>query len=342
MISESAEVCDGTQLRALRSSPMKALVVSNMKRDAAHPERGRFVRDQVAALRELQGLQVELLELSPGPRALARGLLELRRRCRGERFNVVHAHFSLSALPALGVQAQLRGLTLHGTDVTHPRTRIATRAVLPLMDLVVAVSGELAAKLPGRAARTRAQVIPCGVDLGRFHPIPRTDARARLGLAPDAPQLLFAADPSRPAKGYAHAVALADAVKVPLITLGGVDPERVPLFVNAANAVLVPSAAEGFGLAVLEALACEVPVLATPVGVHEAALNGIAGTLCAPFELERWRRALRPYLEAADPRIDGRNRAAEYSATTMARRLADAWRAALRSQARGDRDQPSG
>ncbi len=51
----------------------------------------------------------------------------------------------------------------------------------------------------------------------------------------------------------------------------------MPLWVNAANAVLVPSEREGFGLAVLEALACDVPVLATPVGIHPEALASVAG-----------------------------------------------------------------
>ena len=69
-------------------------------------------------------------------------------------------------------------------------------------------------------------------------------------------------------------------------TLGNVSPEQVPLWINAANAVLVPSEREGFGLAVLEALACNVPVLATPVGVHPQALDGVSGTLCAPFDAD--------------------------------------------------------
>ena len=81
---------------------------------------------------------------------------------------------------------------------------------------------------------------------------------------------------------------------VRLLTLGDAPPEEVPLRINAANAVLVPSDAEGFGLAVLEALACDVPVLATPVGVHPAALVGVAGTLCAPFDVATWRAAVRP------------------------------------------------
>jgi glycosyltransferase involved in cell wall biosynthesis len=94
------------------------------------------------------------------------------------------------------------------------------------------------------------------------------------------------------------------------LTLGGVDPLRVPLWVNAANAVLVPSDREGFGLAALEALACDVPVLATPVGVHAEALAGVQGALCAPFDLERWRAALQIQLEAGAPRLNGRARTA--------------------------------
>ncbi len=300
--------------------------------DAAHPERGRFVRDQVAALRRLDGLDVELHEFAPGARALAGAARALRRRYAGrsrERYDVVHAHFGLTAWPALAVPARVRALTVHGTDVRHPRTRVATAAVLPLIDLLAAVSESLAQELPGRAARRRAQVLPCGVDLERFHPIPRAQARAELGLDPARPYLLFAADPARAEKRHDRALALAQAAGVQLLALGAVEPERVPLWVNAANAVLVPSEREGFGLAVLEALACDVPVLATPVGIHRDALERVPGTLCAPFELERWLGALEAHLREPDPRVDGRASANRFSAAAMAARLAGAWRDAL-------------
>ena len=60
--------------------------------------------------------------------------------------------------------------------------------------------------------------------------------------------------------------------------------------------MLVPSEREGFGLAVLEALACDVPVLATPVGIAPEALNDIPGTHCAPFDENAWSQALEPHL----------------------------------------------
>jgi teichuronic acid biosynthesis glycosyltransferase TuaC len=318
---------------ALRSARMRALVVSNMRPSASQPERGGFVRDQVRALRglpSLDGVQIELYELAPGARALARGARALRGRFAAERFDVVHAHFGLTAWPALAVSARVRAVTLHGTDLHQPRTRALTRMALPLMDIVAVASQALLAELPGRsAARGRAQVLPCGVDLGRFHPIVRTQARERLRLAPGRPFVLFAASPARAEKRFDRALALAEELGVELRALGGVDPALVPLWMNAASAVLIPSEREGFGLAALEALACDVPVLATPVGVHAQALAGVAGALCAPFELATWAAALEPHVRAADPRVTGRAHARSFSAQVMAERVADAWRAAL-------------
>jgi glycosyltransferase involved in cell wall biosynthesis len=317
---------------------VRALVVSNMLPDDEHPERGRFVRDQVAALRGLEELEVELYEFAPGPRSLARAARDMRRRfgsqatlrsAGGPGFDVVHAHFGLTAWPALAVPARVRALTIHGTDLHHPRTRLATLGGLALVDLLATVSSSLAEELPLRRVRRRAQVLPCGVDVERFRPLARAGARSELGLDAERPYVLFPADPSRAEKRHDRAAALAADTGAELLTLGGVDPLRVPLWVNAANAVLVPSEREGFGLAVLEALACDVPVLATPVGVHTEALDGVGGTLCAPFDLPRWRSTLEPHLREADPRVPGRPHALRFSSAEMAGRVASAWRAAL-------------
>jgi teichuronic acid biosynthesis glycosyltransferase TuaC len=128
---------------------VRALVVSNMLPDAAHPERGTFVRDQVADLRRVGGVEVELYEFPPGPRALAAAAIDLRRRFGGPStlsrrparvpFDIVHAHYGLTAWPAFAVPARVHALTVHGHDMRHPRTRIITWAALGRIDLLAAV-----------------------------------------------------------------------------------------------------------------------------------------------------------------------------------------------------------
>ncbi len=305
---------------------MRVLVVSNMAPDAEHPERGGFVRDQVAALRRLPGLDVRLDELAPG--AYRRATRELHARHRGERYDVVHAHFGLTAIPALGVRARLRGITLHGRDLRHRKSRVATLAVLPSQRLIGLASADLAAMLP-RPFRRRAHVLPVGLALERFGPWPRGETRAALGLDRDERFLLFPYGPDRRVKRADRARELADAVGLPLRTLGGQPPETMRAWINAATAVVIPSEHEGFGLAAVEALACDVPVLATPTGAHPETVGAVAGCLCAPWDLAAWRAALLPHLETADPRVPGRPIAERHGTAAYAERLAETWRTIL-------------
>src|SRR4051794_8958702 len=211
------------------------------------PQLGSFVRDQVEALRRRDDVEIELFAFDPGLRAYPAAARELRRRYKGRRFDIVHAHFGLVAWPALVAHLGPVVVTLHGNDLFHPRSRRITRAALPLTALPAAVSRAFSANVPGAGRTRRVAVLPCGIDLGRFRPIPRAEARARLGLPEDEPCLLFPHDPARPLKRFDRAQALAGDVR--LLTMGRVPPAEVPYWHNAANAVLVPSQDEGFGLA---------------------------------------------------------------------------------------------
>jgi len=315
---------------------MRALVVTNMLASPDAPGRGVFVRDQVDALRAA-GADVTLDEFAPGDYVPAAA--RLRRRHLRAGFDIIHAHFGLTAFPALAIPVRARVLTVHGTDVRHPRTGRLTRLVARRMDLVAAVSAPLGAELAGTSIapggdedavlpplgrrRLPIAVLPCGVALDRFRPLGRRDARERLGLPPDEPCLLLPADPTR--AGKRHDLALLAADGAPLHTLGDVAPADVPLWINAANAVILPSEAEGFGLAVLEALACDVPVITTPVGIHPRALADVPGSLCAPFDRERWRAVAAAALAQHDPRVPGRRSAERWSSRRMADRVIAAW-----------------
>jgi teichuronic acid biosynthesis glycosyltransferase TuaC len=305
---------------------VRALVVTNLYPSAAAPARGSFVRDQVEALRRLPAVEVEVFAFEPGGGSpYPRAARALRRRYRGDEFDVIHAHFGLTAWPALAVRGAPHVVTLHGTDVVNPRSRLVTFAALPLVDLVAPVSTSLAGLLPSRLVAGKLAVLPCGVAIDRFRPIPRTEARARLGLETDQRYLLFPADPKRDEKRFDRAQAVAQEHR--LLVLGRVAPSEVPYWVNAADAVLVTSDRESFGLSVLEALACDVPVLATDVGIAPEVLASVPGTFHGAFSVPEWRGVLDTMLSEPDPRVNGRVVAEHYSADRMAERVLAAWQA---------------
>jgi glycosyltransferase involved in cell wall biosynthesis len=310
---------------------VRVLVVTNFVPDAGAPQRGRWIEDQVGEVRKL-GVEVELFAFPPGRQSYLPATRRLRRLLRKERFDLVHAHYGLVGWCARLAGARPLAVSFHGTDVRHPLVGPLSRRLAWRADLVAAVSRGLFAPEAGRPGLPKvpaSAVLPCGPDLARFRPLPRPEARRRLGLDPAGRYLLFPANPRRPEKRHDRALRLAGACGAELLTGGSIEPEEMPLWMNAANAVLVTSEHEGFGLICVEALACDVPVLSTPVGIAPYALSGLDGTHCAPFELEVWRRAAAPLLDSADPRVRGRARGAALSAERMAERTVVAYRAVL-------------
>lgn len=310
---------------------MRVLVVTNFEPDPSAPQRGRWVRDQVDEIRR-RGIEVEVFSFPPGSSQYIPAAARLRRQLRRERFDLVHAHYGLTAWCAVLAGARPLVVSFHGTDVRHPVVGSMSRRLARRVDLVAAVSRALFGSENGRPGLPHlpaSAVLPCGPDLGRFEPTPRAEARRALGLDPAGRYLLFPANPSRPEKRADRATELASEAEAELLSGGSIEPEEMPLWMNAANAVLVTSDYEGFGMICIEALACDVPVLSTPVGIAPFALAGVAGTLCAPFDVMAWSTAVRPHLDAADPRVEGAARAAALSSARMAERTIEAYRDVL-------------
>jgi glycosyltransferase involved in cell wall biosynthesis len=288
------------------------------------------VIDQIEAIRR-HGVEVELFSFPVGRSHYIPATRRLRALLRREHFDLVHAHYGLAGWCARLAGARPLVVTFHGTDVRHRVVGPLSRRLARQVDLVAGVSRALFRSEAGRPGLPRlpaSAVLPCGPDLARFRPLPRDEARRELGLDPDGRYLFFPADPARPEKRHDRAVDLARACDAELLSGGGLAPERMPLWMNASNAVLVTSRYEGFGLACVESLACDVPVLSTPVGIAPLVLRGIDGCLCSEYETTTWAGAARPLLES-DPRVGGAVRAASFSAVRMAERVIVAYEETL-------------
>lgn len=314
---------------------MRVLVVMNFGADQATPQRGRWVVDQVEALREL-GLDVELFTFQPGKDQYLPATRRIRGLLKRERFDLVHAHYGLAGWCAALAGAKPLVVTFHGTDVRHRVVGPMSRALTRRIDLIAGASKALFDREAGRSGLPltpgRNAVLPCGTDLSRFDQIERVEAKIRLGLDPGIRYLFFPADPSRPEKRADRAREVARLSGAELLTGGSIPPDEMSLWINAAHAVLVTSEYEGFGLACLESLACNVPVISTPVGIAPHALKNLPGTLSAEFDAGTWANFASEVLGKDDPRVPGRPVAEALSAVRMADRVALAYEEVLKNR----------
>jgi N-acetyl-alpha-D-glucosaminyl L-malate synthase BshA len=201
--------------------------------------------------------------------------------------------------------------TLHGTDITlvgsdHSYAETVAFSI-ERSDGVTAVSHSLRADTyRALAVRTDIEVIPNFLDCDAYRRVPNPDLRARYCPA-GCEKLVIHVSNFRPVK---RALAVVDVfariaanVKARLLLVGdgpdlpraletakalgvandvealGEQDQTLPLL-SISDLFLLPSAQESFGLAALEAMACEVPVVASRVGgLHEVIDHGATGCL---------------------------------------------------------------
>jgi teichuronic acid biosynthesis glycosyltransferase TuaC len=302
------------------------------------------------------------LRVGPGAeKAFGRAAL----RAHEGKPDLLHAHFAYPAGLAAAWLARRRKmpsvLTLHGSDVNvlpgisrKNRTRFV-RAV-KAASAVIAVSGSLAQRTEQLTGR-RPVVMPVGIRLGLFQNAPsRAVARESIGVAQDSRLVAYVGQVARP-KGLAEfreALARLSAERVSGIVVGDgpllpemeaasnircygpQSNERIPAFMAAADAVVLPSYSEGLPTVLVEAGAVGTPVVATEVGGIPELLGGGRGELIPPRSVDALTAAIRSILKDRDAAIDRAKRlrahvAEVYDADQNATRLLELYRDLLQN-----------
>jgi N-acetyl-alpha-D-glucosaminyl L-malate synthase BshA len=263
---------------------------------------------------EVEMFDYPLFEFPPYALALASKILEV---AESAKLDLLHMHYAIphatAAYLAREMYRHTRYLpfvtTLHGTDITLVGARKSflpiTRFSIAQSDAVTAISHYLAAETCKTFGYCSVEVIPNFINA--VHYSRREDRKLRARLAPNGEQLIMHVSNFRPVKRITdciHTLALLkEKVRVRLVMCGD-GPERheaealvrtygleervlfagqVPNirdYLSVADLLLLPSENESFGLAALEAMACEVPVIATRVGgLPEVVRDGETGYL---------------------------------------------------------------
>jgi len=268
-----------------------------------------------------------------GPVGSPQQVVALARHLRAHAYDVVHAHlFPTQLWGALAARLAAPRTPLLTTEhATHNRRR---RRLLQAMDRwmygnyrhVVCVSHAVAAALARwvPAVEPRLRVIPNGIDVGRFAGAERGDPQRLLGVAGpvlmmvarfepardqatllramrhlNGAQLVLVGDGSRRAEHQRLAAALGVAERCHFLGTRK-DVERL---IKLADVYVQSSHWEGFGIAVLEAMASGVPVVASRVpGLVE--LVDSAGVLVEPGNADHLAQVLNALLRDPERRAE--------------------------------------
>lgn len=253
-------------------------------------------------------------------------------------YDLVHANYGLTAPAAVTQPIRPVVISLWGSDLLGQFGWVS-RICARFADAVIVMSSRMATAL---STSTPTFVIPHGVDMDLFSPQPRAQAREAVGWDRAGKHVLFPYPTARDVKDYPRARRVVAAVErqlddaVTLHTLTGIDHERMPQFMNAADALLLTSKHEGSPATVKEALACNRPVISTDVGDVAERIAGVEYSAVCRTDAELV-ESLQWVLESGATASNGRAAVRGLSLEATGEQIHDVYRAVLSGTARSDR-----
>ncbi|MCP5104680.1 MAG: glycosyltransferase [bacterium] len=255
----------------------------------------------------------------------------LRRHLKQNRYDLIHAHYALSgwvavlALPRPPILVSFMGCDVYG-DVTAKGKRTARSNILlckllqPFVNAIIVKSRNLADYV---YMKKKLHIVPNGVNFQVFKPGDRIDCRRWLGLPITGKLVLFLADVSDPRKNVAllkEALVLLNDPGVKLITPYPVKHKQVADYLSAVDVMVLTSRLEGSPNVVKEAMACNCPVVTTPVGDVEEVLGDTEGCYITSFDAAETARTLREALDFGK-HTTGRKAIAHLDETVIAQKI---------------------
>ena len=322
---------------------MTVLIMTAIWPTLQQPAFGSFVRTQAMALQRA-GVEIEVLVLSGRYRKLnyAKAILQLHSRLREKPIDLVHAHFGYVGMVTRTQTTVPLVVTYHGSDVLGRVNEQGTTTMLSkslarmgcilgrFVDAVIVQSREMKEHFTG----ANVHVIPHEIDFDIFRLDGRDRARALLGLDPTRKYLLFAASPAVSVKRFPLAKAAVDHLRkehkgVELVVVHNEPQPRLALYMNACDALVFPSYQEGSPNVVKQAMACNLPIVATDVGdVRELIGNTDGCYVCSPDPVEFAMR-LQQILSTAR-RTTGRDQVRRFDSPLVTRRIVDIYEDVLK------------
>lgn len=220
-----------------------------------------------------------------GIKGYLKNVLTLREFLAENSFDVIHAHYSFSGIVASLAGAKPLVVSLMGSDIKSSYLgKLIIRSFNFLFwDIVIVKSNDSKQTL----GIDDVHVVPNGVSFARFYPQDLTECKKKLEWNLNKKHILFAADPSRPEKNFAllhEASQFLNMDIYEIVFLKNIQNKDVPLYLNAADIVVLCSLWEGSPNVIKEALACNRPIVSSDCGDVKELISNIDGCYISPFD----------------------------------------------------------
>jgi teichuronic acid biosynthesis glycosyltransferase TuaC len=237
-----------------------------------------IVKKQGESLKK-EGVQIDYYTIiGTGWSGYIKNIFLLRRYMKTRSYDIIHAHYALSAICAslaslhIPVVASLMGSDLMLGKLWNIVFRFFSKYVWCCTIVKSAV-------MKGMVANRKVNVIPNGVDLNIFKPLDRESCRLKVAFN-GIKNILFVGDINRPEKNYSlarEALEKLNDAAVNFRIVKEVDPEEMVYYYNAADLLILTSRWEGSPNVVKEAMACNLPIVATGVGDIPELIDDVRG-----------------------------------------------------------------
>ena len=203
----------------------------------------------------------------------------LRKLIKKRRFSLIHCHWGYNAIIAYNWTIPII-TTFHGSDLQGVVKENGLRTIKGyiivflsrlstlLSSYNIFVSARLVRSIPKKILNEKNIIIPMGYDSKLFKHINKSAARNMLSLDLKKKYVLFAGNYSKSVKGYPLARKVINLLdeSYELIKLDYAPYEKMVIYMNASDVLLMTSYQEGAPVIIKEALACDLPVISTDVG----------------------------------------------------------------------------
>jgi len=256
-----------------------------------------FVKSQGDSLKR-KGIDLEYFTVQgKGFKGYLKNIKLIRKILRQKHFDIIHAHYSLSGWVALfaafhkPIVLSLMGSDTYGfvNDSGTKTTKsllmqVQVKAIQMFFNAIIVKSQNLERSVWRKKV---CYIVPNGVNYSKFKPLNQKKCRQQLNLKQNEKIILFMGNTKDPRKNFTlfeQSLKFLKTENYRVVTPFPIKHDEMVVYYNACDVLVFPSIKEGSPNVIKEAIACNIPIVATTSGdIHER-VEGLRNVLISKFD----------------------------------------------------------